>query len=107
MTILLEVELASCAVGARNFPAFGPKGEEAFRGAFASAFQNELQVSVPENAVIVDLGCGTGMSTRPLARMYPQAKQIIGNKNYQKNLLNKKPSLVKQFFIKKKNLMSN
>ena len=74
----LEVELASCAVGARNFPAFGPRGEEAFRGAFASAFQNELEVSVPPNAVIVDLGCGTGMSTRPLARAYPQARQIIG-----------------------------
>lgn len=74
----LEVEIASCAVGARNFPAFGAKGEEAFRGAFTSAFQNELKGSVPEQAVIVDLGCGTGMSTRPLAAQYPQAKHIIG-----------------------------
>ena len=74
----LEVELASCAVGARNFPAFGPRGEEAFRGAFASIFENEFKVVVPDQAVMVDLGCGTGMSTRPLAKMYPQAKQIIG-----------------------------
>ena len=75
----LEVELASCAVGARNFPSFGPKGEEAFRGAFTHAFEKELQVFVPEQAVIVDLGCGTGMSTRPLATSnHPQAKQIIG-----------------------------
>lgn len=74
----LEVELASCAVGARNFPEFGPRGEEAFRGAFAKAFEKELGASVPEHAVIVDLGCCTGMSTRPLARSYPQAKRIIG-----------------------------
>ena len=73
----LEVELASCAVGARNFPAYGPKGEEAFRGAFAGAFQ-ELGALVPKHGIIVDLGCGTGMSTRPLAKRYPQAKQIIG-----------------------------
>ena len=74
----LEVEIASCAIGARNFPKFGPKGEDAFRGAFANAFQNELQVHVPDQAVVVDLGCGTGMSTRPLAAQYPQAKHIIG-----------------------------
>lgn len=74
----LEVELASSAVGARNFPAFGPKGEEAFRGAFSNVYEKELKVTVPDQAVVVDLGCGTGMSTRPLARSYPQAKQIIG-----------------------------
>lgn len=74
----LEVELASCAVGARNFPTFGPRGEETFRGAFASVFEKELHVSIPDQAVIVDMGCGTGMSLRPLARNYPHAKHIIG-----------------------------
>ena len=73
----LEVELASCAVGARNFPTFGPKGEDAFRGAFSNAFEKGLKVFVPDQAVIVDLGCGTGMSTRALARNY-DCKQIIG-----------------------------
>lgn len=74
----LEVELASAAVGARNFPDFGAKGEQAFRGAFVNVFDKELHVSVPDQAIIVDLGCGTGMSTRPLAQNYPQAKKIIG-----------------------------
>jgi ubiquinone/menaquinone biosynthesis C-methylase UbiE len=74
----LEVELASAAVGARNFPDYGAKGEQAFRGAFVNVFTKELCVSVTEQAIIVDLGCGTGMSTRPLAQNYPQAQQIIG-----------------------------
>merc|ERR1711957_70586 len=32
-----EVEIASAAVGARNFPEYGSKGEDAFRGAFELA----------------------------------------------------------------------
>jgi ubiquinone/menaquinone biosynthesis C-methylase UbiE len=73
----LEVEIASCAVGARNFPQHGSKGEEAFRGAFDVAL-SEAGVRVPSGGKILDLGCGTGMSTRRLARNFPQAKTIIG-----------------------------
>ena len=84
-----EVEIASAAVGARNFPEYGSKGEDAFRGAFELAFI-EGGASVPINknkgddgddddAVrIIDFGCGTGMSTRRLAKNFPQADSIIG-----------------------------
>jgi ubiquinone/menaquinone biosynthesis C-methylase UbiE len=72
-----EVEIASCAVGARNFPQFGSRGEEAFRDAFDSALV-EAGATVPSNGRIVDLGCGTGMSTRRLAKNFPHAKAIVG-----------------------------
>jgi len=84
-----EVEIASAAVGARNFPEYGSKGEEAFRGAFESALI-ECGAIVPtkkgdvgidgdvEEIRMVDFGCGTGMSTRRLARNFPQADSIIG-----------------------------
>jgi len=72
-----EVEIASCSVGARNFPKYGASGEDAFRGAFTSAL-NEAGATVPENGKILDLGCGTGMSTRRLARNFPQASTIQG-----------------------------
>ncbi|KAG7341844.1 methyltransferase domain containing protein [Nitzschia inconspicua] len=73
----LEVEIASCAVGARNFPQFGSNGEEAFRGAFDSALI-EAGAVVPKAGRILDMGCGTGMSTRRLASNFPQAKAIQG-----------------------------
>jgi len=72
-----EVEIASCSVGARNFPQYGASGEDAFRGAFDSAL-NEAGATVPGNGKILDLGCGTGMSTRRLARNFPQASSIQG-----------------------------
>lgn len=72
-----EVEIASCAVGARNFPQYGSDGESAFRGAFDSALV-EAGAIVPIEGTVVDLGCGTGMSTRRLATNHPQAKSIIG-----------------------------
>ena len=78
-----EVEIASAAVGARNFPEYGAKGEDAFRGAFESALE-EGGANVPtregnaDPVRIVDLGCGTGMSTRRLAKNFPQADSIIG-----------------------------
>lgn len=77
-----EVEIASAAVGARNFPEYGSKGEDAFRGAFESAL-TEAGASVPNRRVgepvkIIDFGCGTGMSTRRLAKNFPQADEIIG-----------------------------
>jgi SAM-dependent methyltransferase len=72
-----EVEIASCSVGARNFPQFGSDGENAFRGSFDGALL-EAGATVPPDGIIIDLGCGTGMSTRRLATNYPQAASIIG-----------------------------
>lgn len=73
----LEVEIASCSVGARNFPQYGNKGEDAFRGAFDSALEQAGAV-VKSDGIILDMGCGTGMSTRRLARNFPQASVIQG-----------------------------
>ena len=73
----LEVEIASAAVGARNFPAFGSKGETAFRDSFQLALE-EGGATCPKDGVIVDLGCGTGISTRRLAQTYPQASKLLG-----------------------------
>ena len=73
----LEVEIASCSVGARNFPQYGSQGEDAFRGAFESALKQAGAV-VPSDAKILDMGCGTGMSTRRLAQNFPQAATIQG-----------------------------
>ena len=72
-----EVEIASCSVGARNFPQYGSRGEDAFRGAFDSAIQEAGGV-VPPNGKMLDLGSGTGMSTRRLGFNFPQAKSIQG-----------------------------
>jgi len=72
-----EQELASRAVGARNFPRYGKEGEEAFRGSFDSALSS-LGASVPEGGLVVDLGCGTGASTRRLAARFPQASSFLG-----------------------------
>ena len=81
-----EVEIASSAVGARNFPEYGSKGEDAFRGSFESALiDGDARVPTKEGRsetddpiLIVDFGCGTGMSTRRLAKSFPQADSIIG-----------------------------
>lgn len=72
-----EQELASRAVGARNFPQFGERGEEAFRGAFDAALAS-LGASVPDTGLLVDLGCGTGTSTRRLAASFPNASRVLG-----------------------------
>ncbi|KAJ1445020.1 S-adenosyl-L-methionine-dependent methyltransferase [Pelagophyceae sp. CCMP2097] len=72
-----EQEIASKAVGARNYPAFGAGGEDAFRGAFDDAL-DELGAAVPDGGVVVDLGCGTGVSTRRLASRYPGAGAVRG-----------------------------
>ena len=72
-----EQELASRAVGARNFPEYGPNGEDAFRGAFENAIV-KLSGGVSTDGIVVDLGCGTGTSTRRLASLFPQAKKFVG-----------------------------
>ena len=51
------------AVGARNFPEAGADGELAFRGAFDEALAS-LGAAVPAGGAVVDLGCGSGISTR-------------------------------------------
>ena len=73
----MEQELASRAVGARNFPVYGSDGEDAFRGSFESAISS-LGGSCPRGGVICDLGCGTGTSSRRLASMFPEASEVIG-----------------------------
>jgi ubiquinone/menaquinone biosynthesis C-methylase UbiE len=73
----LEVEIASSSVGARNFPQYGSKGEDGFRGAFESALE-EGGAIVPPKARMLDMGCGTGMSTRRLAKNFPLAATIQG-----------------------------
>lgn len=79
-----EQELASRSVGARNFPKYASQGEDVFRDAFDRAL-TKLGARVhhrsndkDDEVVIVDFGCGTGTSTRRLARLYPHADQLIG-----------------------------
>jgi SAM-dependent methyltransferase len=65
----LEQEIASRAVGARNFPNYGPEGDTAFRQSF---WRGMIQAGakLPEDStfvVAVDMGCGTGLSSRQLA----------------------------------------
>lgn len=72
-----EQEPASRAVGARNYPAFGADGEGAFRGAFDDALAS-IGAAVPDGAVVVDVGCGTGVSTRRLAAAHPTASEVVG-----------------------------
>ena len=68
----LEQEIASRAVGARNFPKFGVDGDTAFRQAFAEGLDQAgarlpSPTQVSGRVVAVDLGCGTGLSSRTLA----------------------------------------
>lgn len=72
-----EMELAGAAIGARNMPASGRRGEAVFREQFHRAL-TAAGATVPPNAILLDVGCGTGTSTRLLAAHYPQAQQIIG-----------------------------
>ena len=73
----LEQEIASKAVGGRNFPGEGLNGENILRGRYDKQLR-ELGASLQEGDTIVDMGCGTGTSTRRLAALYPQASKIVG-----------------------------
>lgn len=73
----MELELASASVGARNVPLEKQNGEEAFRRLFEDGL-NEAGANVPKGSKVVDLGCGTGISTRRLAQKWPEASELIG-----------------------------
>ena len=73
-----EAEVAGRAVGARNYPAFGADGEEAFRGAFDDALVAAGARTPGAGDTILDLGCATGHGTRRLAAKFPDAKALVG-----------------------------
>ena len=80
----IELELASAAIGARNIPNAGANGETMFRSAFREALIEAGAIRVPlplQNGTslfshIVDIGCGTGTSTRFLGQMFPQWDKV-------------------------------
>eukprot|EP00288_Rhodomonas_lens_P013233 CAMPEP_0177702738 /NCGR_PEP_ID=MMETSP0484_2-20121128/7291_1 /TAXON_ID=354590 /ORGANISM="Rhodomonas lens, Strain RHODO" /LENGTH=355 /DNA_ID=CAMNT_0019214031 /DNA_START=138 /DNA_END=1205 /DNA_ORIENTATION=- len=72
-----EQLVAGKAVGVRNFPMYGAGGEDHMRGKFESTIQR-MGAFVEDGGLIVDLGCGTGTSTRRLAAAYPEAKEVVG-----------------------------
>ncbi|KAJ1409868.1 S-adenosyl-L-methionine-dependent methyltransferase [Ochromonadaceae sp. CCMP2298] len=74
----IEQELAGKAVGARNYPEEGRGGEEALRGAFDTQLIALGGLTLPQHGTIVDMGCGTGTSSRRLAKLFPQAGRILG-----------------------------
>ena len=90
MKAAIEQEIAGKAVGARNFPNDGVRGEEILRRCFDNEIinlggdlnhilksNNGLGTSSP--VLIVDMGCGTGTSTRRLANLFPQPQvQLLG-----------------------------
>jgi ubiquinone/menaquinone biosynthesis C-methylase UbiE len=73
----VEQEIAGKAVGARNFPSQGLQGESALRRSYADQLAR-LGVVITPGERLLDMGCGTGTSTRRLAELYPQAGSIIG-----------------------------
>ena len=73
-----EAEVAGRAVGARNYPAFGAEGEEAFRGAFDDALVAAGARAPGAGDTILDLGCATGHGTRRLAAKFPDAASLVG-----------------------------
>ena len=77
MDAALEQELAGKAVGARNFPQFGRDAENEFRRRYDGQLKN-LGVFVPVGGAVLDMGCGTGTSTRRLAALFPQADSVLG-----------------------------
>ena len=73
----IEQEIAGKAVGARNFPQEGIEGEKMLRGSYDDQLKN-LGAIIPSQSVLLDMGCGTGTSTRRLSKLFPQAKEVIG-----------------------------
>ena len=84
-----EQEIASRAVGARNFPKFGDRGEDAFRSSFEQTLLTKCGAVIPPNGtdngnkkVVVDFGCGTGISTRRLAEIFPSEDKKYQNTEF-------------------------
>lgn len=73
----LEQLVAGKGVGVRNFPAYGKEGEDHMRSLHEAAIVR-LGAYVAPGSTIVDLGCGTGTSSRRLAALFPQASRVIG-----------------------------
>lgn len=69
-----EVESASRAVHAQIWSDGDVSGDPMLRGSYSKAIQEEVKIA-PNN--ILDLGCGAGMSTMELQKIYPYA-QITG-----------------------------
>lgn len=72
-----EQHLASKAVGVRNFPDDAEKGEHLLRSRYEEQMAR-LGVLVEEGGLVVDLGCGSGTSTRYLAEQFPSAGKVLG-----------------------------
>ncbi|CAN0077121.1 unnamed protein product, partial [Discosporangium mesarthrocarpum] len=72
-----EQELASKSVGVRNFPDDAERGEHRLRKAYETQMER-LGALVEEGALLVDMGCGTGTSTRYLAEQFPNAGRVLG-----------------------------
>ncbi|CAM9854194.1 unnamed protein product [Pylaiella littoralis] len=72
-----EQHLASLAVGFRNFPDDAARGEYLMRSAYENQMER-LGVGVEDGGLVVDLGCGSGTSTRYLAKQFPSAGKLVG-----------------------------
>ena len=77
----VEQEIAGKAVGARNFPSEGLKGEEVLRNSYSREIESLCGSSIfkacSEGSLIVDGGCGSGTSSRFLSRLFP-ASRVVG-----------------------------
>jgi SAM-dependent methyltransferase len=85
----MEQEIASRAVGARNFPQFGEAGDSAFRQAMIRGLcqagaklpsYSDQHGNNNNMVVAVDLGCGTGLSSRQLATTEFPTNGSLNNK---------------------------
>jgi len=76
----VEQEIAGKAVGARNFPSEGLKGEQVLRNSYSREIESLCGSSIfkacSEGSLIVDGGCGSGTSARFLSRLFPDAKVV-------------------------------
>ncbi|KAG5180356.1 S-adenosyl-L-methionine-dependent methyltransferase [Tribonema minus] len=74
----LEQDLAAIAVGLHSFPEDGLQAERRLRDAYSACLHTLGASAVPAGALLLDLGCGTGISTVDLAAAYPHAARVVG-----------------------------
>ena len=77
----IEQEIAGKSVGARNFPKEGANGENVLRESYdreIQRFVGNSKILDESQQLIVDFGSGTGTSTRRLAALFKNAKEIRG-----------------------------